>query len=94
MDLLNLFSGETGDFLQNVALCTGDKDMLQRVTGLRIASAVWNRVTGEQEIEALRNQTILNISQYVKDHPKASKEEMVKEIGKQIYHFQKQVEQL
>ncbi|ESO96446.1 hypothetical protein LOTGIDRAFT_214570 [Lottia gigantea] len=98
MDLLKLFTGQNGDFLQDLGtlnfINSGDKEMLQRVTGARVAAYVFDKLTNEQEIEALRTATILSISKYVKDHPKASKEEMVKEIGKQIYEFQKKIESL
>lgn len=73
---------------------TGDPQMTQQLAKLRVGYELYQRLSGEREMEALRNLTILNISNWIKDHPKASKEEMSKEIGKQITQFAAQVENM
>lgn len=66
---------------------TGDANMTHQLAKLQVGYELYQRLSGERELEALRNQTILNISKWINDHPKASKEEMSKEIGKQITQF-------
>lgn len=72
----------------------GDASTLKDITTARIGYELWSRFSGEKDIDALRNQTILTISKYVKDHPKASKEELTKEVAKQISAFAQKVENL
>jgi hypothetical protein len=42
----------------------------------------------------LRDETTAKIAKWIKDHPKATKEEMIKEISKQITLFAKKVDQM
>ena len=97
LDLQSL-SLNNADLLQQLAtlawINNDDPEMIKHLTTMRIGYELWNRLSGERELEALRTQTILRISQYVKSHPNASKEELSKEIGKQIWLFKEKVDKL
>lgn len=51
-------------------------------------------MSGEREVDALRAQTIAAIAKYVKDNPKAKKEDLQKEISKHITEFARRIENL
>lgn len=72
----------------------GEDDLLKKITSARIVNELYQRVSGENEVEALRNATIAKIAKWVKEHPKATKEEMTKELAKQITLFAKKVDQM
>ena len=95
---LQSWSLSTPDLLQNLATLSwinnDDREMIKHLTTMRVGYELWSRLSGERELEALRAQTILKISQYVKSHPNASKEELSKEIGKQIWLFQEIVDKM
>ena len=55
---------------------------------------MYQRLSGQRELEALHNRTIAAIVKYVKDHPKAKKEDMQKEIAKYIFAFARDLEKL
>ena len=55
---------------------------------------LYQRMSGQREVDALHNRTIAAIVKYIKDHPKAKKEEMQKEIAKYIFAFARDLEKL
>lgn len=55
---------------------------------------IYQRLSGQREVEALRTQTIAEIAQYVNDHPNAKKEDLQKEIVKKILDFAQKIEKL
>lgn len=55
---------------------------------------IYQRMSGERDVDALRAQTIAAIAKYVKDNPKAKKEDLQKEIAKHIIAFAHQVERV
>ena len=55
---------------------------------------VYQRISGQREVDALHNRTIAAIVKYVKDHPKAKEEEMQREIAKHIFAFARDLEKL
>lgn len=67
--------------------------MVENMAAMRVGYEVYQRLSGQRDVDALRNQTIMAIAKYVKDHPKASKEELLKEISKQIALFVKKLAQ-
>jgi hypothetical protein len=67
---------------------------VENMAAFRIGYEVYERLSGEREVDALRNQTIMAIAKFVKDHPKASKEELLKEISKQILLFTQRLEKM
>jgi GAF domain-containing protein len=86
------------ELLQEIATLvwtsTGNTQLSEQMARLRIGYELYQRFSGAREIEALRNQTILNISKWIQDNPKASKEEMAKEVGKQIVLFAQLVDKV
>jgi hypothetical protein len=86
------------DLLQNIGMLvwanTGNPDLFQKVTSARVTYEMFNRMSGERDLEAQRTNTILAISEYVKKNPKASKEELTKEVAKQIWLFKERIEKL
>ena len=55
---------------------------------------MYQRISGQREVDALHNRTIAAIVKYVKDHPKAKEEEMQREIAKHIFAFARDLEKL
>lgn len=72
----------------------GEDDLMKKVTSARIVYELYQRLTGENEMDAMRNETIAKIAKWVKEHPKATKEEVSKELSKQITLFAKKVDQM
>ena len=68
--------------------------MVEELAKLRVGYELYQRLSGERDIEALRNQTILSIAKWIKEHPNAPKEEVAKEMGKQIMQFAQLLESM
>ncbi len=83
----------TPDLIQQMAalvwLKKGDdhKQLYETVTGARVAYELYQRMSSERDIETYQAQCILAIVDYVKKHPKASEQELAKEVEKQIELF-------
>lgn len=92
------FALSNGDLLQQIAtlvwINSGNSDMIEKITTFRVGCELFQRLSGARETDALRTQTIMSISDYVKKHPKASKEELAKEVTKQIQLFAEKVDKL
>ncbi|XP_060587449.1 uncharacterized protein LOC132742964 [Ruditapes philippinarum] len=95
---LSSFSLGNADMLQTIAtlqwIQNGDSGMLEKLSSFRVGYEIYQRMSGEREVDALRTQTIAGIAKYVKDHPNAKKEELQKEIAKHIFAFAHKVENL
>lgn len=61
---------------------------------LNLRYEVYQRLSGQREVEALREQTIADIAKYIKDNPNAKKEDMQKEIAKHILAFAMKIEKM
>ena len=81
MSLLNIFSGlldQHGDTVQQAALLAYLKQgeeaqpYLEAVLAARLAGTVYRSLSKEDQYEAARNETILSIAKWVKEHPRAS----------------------
>lgn len=88
----------TPDLIQNMALQSwmnkdehGEK-FYKLVTGGRVWYEIYRRMSNQDEVEALRAECILAISDYIKKNPKASKEEVTKEVAKHIQIFADKIE--
>ncbi len=68
--------------------------MYETVTGARVAYELYQRLSGQRDLETYQSQCIAGIVEYVKSHPKASEDELAKEIAKQIQLFQFKVENM
>ena len=73
---------------------SGDTALAEKIAGVRIVADLWAKLSNERETDALRAATIMNISKYVKDNPRAPKEEMKKEVERQIAEFAEKVGQM
>ncbi|KAH9505541.1 hypothetical protein Btru_055836 [Bulinus truncatus] len=86
------------NFLEQIATLvwasTGDSHMAEQLAAVKLVNELWERFSGEKELEALRAETILKIVKYVKEHPNSSKDDLAKEIGKMINEFAAKVEQV
>ncbi len=88
----------TPELIQQMAallwLKKGDdhKQLYETVTGARVAYELYQRMTGEREIETYQTQCILGIVDYVKKHPKATEDELAREVAKQIELFKYKID--
>ncbi|BFZ07383.1 hypothetical protein BsWGS_10422 [Bradybaena similaris] len=77
---------------------TGDTRMAVKLAEMKLAAELWKRLSNDgdsdAQVEALRTETVLSISKYVKEHPQASQEELANEVGKQLLEFAKKVEKM
>ncbi|KAL4238507.1 hypothetical protein ACF0H5_003215 [Mactra antiquata] len=71
-----------------------DPSWFDKLATFRIGYEVYQRFSGNREVDALRAQTIAAIVKYVKDNPKAKKEDLQKEISKHIFAFAHKVENM
>lgn len=88
----------TNEMLEQISVLiwarTGNTQLAELLAAAKLAGQLYERFSGQNEVDALQSQVILKISKYVKDHPKASKEELSKEIGRQIQIFAQQIENI
>ncbi|OWF38606.1 hypothetical protein KP79_PYT09928 [Mizuhopecten yessoensis] len=86
------------DLIQQIAdldwLHNDKTDFLKEVTTLRVGYELYQRLSGERELAAMRAETIANIAKFVKGNPKATKQELQKEVAKQIWLFSQKVEKM
>ncbi|CAH1261366.1 Hypp2314 [Branchiostoma lanceolatum] len=88
------------ELLQQIALLAYlDKnsegaELLSNVTQARVGYELFQRVTGQDQIDKYKKECILAIADYCKKHPNASKEDLRKEVGKQIVIFAARVDAL
>ncbi|XP_071505354.1 uncharacterized protein [Diadema setosum] len=94
------FRLNTGDLIQQIGLLAwlnkGDegKKLYQTIAGFRVGHELWARLSGQDELEAYRAQFIGAVVDYVKKHPKASQDDIAKEVAKQIEIFTRNVENM
>ena len=88
MSLLNMLSGlmdQHGDTVQQAALLAylqqGEEAQpyLEAVLAARLAGTVYRTLSKEDQYEAARNQTILAIAKWVKEHPRATQVSLLKQ---------------
>jgi len=88
----------TGDLIQQLAMLVwlnkGEegKDLYKMVTGARVGYEIYNRMSGQRDLEALQQQFIMAVVDYIKKNPKASEDQLAKEIQKQVETFEALVE--
>merc|ERR1712189_93866 len=64
------------------------KNALEVMSSLKIANEIYQRLNeDDNRLELLRAKTILRISDYVKKNPRASEEQLAKEVQKEIQQF-------
>jgi len=73
---------------------SGNTDLAEKLAAARLMSDLWQKLSGDNEVDALRNETILKIAKFVKENPNASKEKLSEAIGTYISEFASNVEKL
>lgn len=87
-----------GDLLQQIGLYLSlekvehaDK-FYKMVVGTRLLQHFWKKLTREEEVEACRNEALLAIAEYVKKNPRATEEQILKEVQSQITAFVEKIQ--
>ena len=104
MSLLSLFSGlldQHGDTAQQAALLAYLKQgeeaqpYLEAVLAARLAGTVYRTLSKEDQYEAARNETVLSIAKWVKEHPRATQVSLRESPCNQYYNlvFQSQTQE-
>lgn len=98
MELPSSFRLDNGDLVQQIGLLAwlhkGEdaKSLYKIITGIRVGHELWHRLSGQDEIEAYRAETIGAIVDYTKKHPKASKEDLAKMVVIQLQLFASKID--
>ncbi|CAN7950351.1 unnamed protein product [Ixodes pacificus] len=97
-DLLQQVSADNLELLEQIGLYlslekveNADK-FYKAVVGVRLLQHFWKKLNREDEIEAHRNEALLAIADYIKKNPRATEEQILKEIQKQIDIFVAKIE--
>ncbi|XP_052769584.1 uncharacterized protein LOC128209550 [Mya arenaria] len=73
---------------------SGDSALFEKVASIRLGHELYQRISGNRDMEALRQQTITAITKYITDHPRAKPEELQKEVARQISAFAEKVDRM
>jgi len=73
---------------------SGNTDLAEKLAAARLFSDLWQKLSTDNEIDSLRNETILKIANFVKENPNASKEKLTEALGQYISEFASSVEKL
>uniref|UniRef100_A0AAV2MPH4 Uncharacterized protein n=1 Tax=Knipowitschia caucasica TaxID=637954 RepID=A0AAV2MPH4_KNICA len=71
-----------------------DRGHLASVTGVRLASELYNRVTGQDQIEAFKKECIVGIADFIKQNPGATEAQLNSELEKRVLVFAARVQTL
>lgn len=71
-----------------------DRRSLAAVTGIQVAKELFNRLTGQEQVDAYKRECILGISQFIKDNPRASQSQINAEVEKRVLVFAARVKAL
>lgn len=63
------------------------KDLYKAIIAAKILKGIYDDCTNQESVNQAREETILEIVQYVKNHPRASERELQQEVEKQIALF-------
>jgi len=79
------------DLLQQLALQSfvnnGDKKFYNLVTNLRVGNECYQRLSGKRKIQQAKVECIKNITEFIKENPKASQDEIKNIVHQQIAMF-------
>jgi len=90
----------TAELLQQIAAYVwvkeGDdhKGLYEKITGARIASELYDRLTSNPLLDTYRAQCLANIAEFVKANPRATEAELTAAVQKHISQFKDQVNSL
>uniref|UniRef100_A0A667XXX3 Uncharacterized protein n=1 Tax=Myripristis murdjan TaxID=586833 RepID=A0A667XXX3_9TELE len=87
--------------LQQVALlrwlssqAEADRAALAALTGLQVAGELLERVSGQRSVDACKADCVLNIAQFLRQHPGASQAQINAEVEKHVLIFAARVKAL
>lgn len=89
----SLLQGSNNDTVQKLAMLAyvtnPDKGqpIMQGLLTAQLVQRAYNHLSGADKIEALRQETILNIANYVKEHPRARPNEIQMKVEDEINQF-------
>ncbi|XP_040569063.1 uncharacterized protein [Lepeophtheirus salmonis] len=90
--------GDTMEKMAWMAYLTNEdaKPLVQTITTARIYNNTTKHLLGsnDDKIEAARLEAVLNISKYVKDHPRASQSDIQKKVVEEINTFKINIQSL
>ncbi|XP_022083110.1 uncharacterized protein LOC110975186 [Acanthaster planci] len=90
----------TPELIQQIAMLAwlnkaeNGEEFFKLVSTARVWYELYQRASHNDEIDAYKAETVLAIANYVKSHPRASRDELTKEIEKQIQAFAAKIEAL
>jgi len=94
------FVDQNADTLQQMALLAYLKEpdvgepLLQAITTYKVGRSVFKYVSKDEQIERLRNETIVNIAAYVKANPRARPQDLQKKVEEEIELFKAKINAL
>jgi len=100
LPLLSGLVDKHGETMQQAALLAYLKQgeqaqpMLEAITAARLTNSVMKSISKEDEIEAARAQTTLNIAKWIKEHPRATQGQIRDEVMKEIELFKKKIQNI
>ncbi|KAJ0019125.1 hypothetical protein NQD34_006694 [Periophthalmus magnuspinnatus] len=71
-----------------------DRGVLASVTGVRLASELFNRITGQDQINAFKRECIVGIADFLKQNPGATEAQINSEVEKRVVLFAARVQAL
>uniref|UniRef100_A0A3P8VU89 Si:ch211-191j22.3 n=1 Tax=Cynoglossus semilaevis TaxID=244447 RepID=A0A3P8VU89_CYNSE len=71
-----------------------DRGLLTALTGIQVGKELFNRITGQDKVDAFKRECILGISEFVRQNKRATKAEINAEVEKRVLIFAAQVKAL
>lgn len=71
-----------------------DRGVLASVTGARLASEIYKRLTGQDQIQAFKRECIVGVAEFLRQNPGATEEQINSELEKQVLLFAARVQAL
>jgi hypothetical protein len=67
------------------------EELYKIITGARVAYELWSRISSQKDVDTYQAQCILGIVEFIKKNPKATEDQLAKEVQKQIELFKAKV---
>jgi len=93
-------NGANNDTLQKLAMLAYvtnpdmGKPIMQGLLTAQLVQKAYTHLSGADQIEALRQQTILNIATYIKEHPRARPNEIQIKVEDEINAFKQKLQHI
>lgn len=82
--LLRMLSSQTDE----------DRRILMAVTAFQVGKEIFNRITGQNKVEAYKRECILSICEFLRENPRASQAVINAEVEKRVLVFAARVKAL